>query len=40
MIAGFETACAFFGGVLAVTIPDNMKAIVDRIALLEKGSGT
>ena len=30
VIAGFEAAWAFFGGVFAVVIPDNMKAIVDR----------
>ena len=30
MIAGFEAAWAFFGGVFAVVIPDNMKAIVDK----------
>jgi transposase len=30
VIAGFEAAWAFFGGVFAVAIPDNMKAIVDR----------
>ncbi|MFI1920563.1 IS21 family transposase [Nocardia sp. NPDC020380] len=29
VIAGFEAAWAFFGGVFAVAIPDNMKAIVD-----------
>ena len=28
VIAGFEAAWAFFGGVFAVVIPDNMKAIV------------
>lgn len=28
VIAGFEAAWAFFGGVFAVAIPDNMKAIV------------
>ena len=28
MIAGFEAAWTFFGGVFAVVIPDNMKAIV------------
>ena len=30
VIAGFEAAWEFFGGVFAVVIPDNMKAIVDR----------
>lgn len=30
MIAGFEVAWRFFGGVFAVVIPDNMKAIVDK----------
>ncbi|HVL03022.1 MAG TPA: IS21 family transposase [Acidimicrobiales bacterium] len=30
VIAGCEAAWAFFGGVFAVVIPDNMKAIVDR----------
>lgn len=30
VIAGFEAAWAFFGGVFAVVIPDNMKAIVDK----------
>ncbi len=30
MIAGFEAAWAFFGGVFKVVIPDNMAAIVDR----------
>ena len=30
VIAGFEAAWAFFGGVFAVVIPDNMKAIVDQ----------
>jgi transposase len=30
VIAGFEAAWAFFGGVFAAVIPDNMKAIVDR----------
>jgi transposase len=29
-IAGFEAAWAFFGGVFAVVVPDNMKTIVDR----------
>jgi transposase len=28
VIAGFEAAWVFFGGVFAVVIPDNMKAIV------------
>ncbi|BBY41798.1 hypothetical protein MCEL_00930 [Mycolicibacterium celeriflavum] len=30
VIGGFEAAWAFFGGVFAVVIPDNMKAIVDK----------
>lgn len=30
VVAGFEAAWAFFGGVFPVVIPDNMKAIVDR----------
>jgi transposase len=30
VISGFEAAWAFFDGVFAVVIPDNMKAIVDR----------
>jgi transposase len=30
VIAGFEAAWAFFDGVFAVVVPDNMKAIVDR----------
>jgi transposase len=30
VIAGFEAAWAFYGGVFAVVIPDNMKPIVDR----------
>lgn len=30
VIAGFEAAWAFFGGVFRVVIPDNLKAIVDR----------
>jgi transposase len=30
VIEGFERAWCFFGGVFAVVIPDNMKAIVDR----------
>lgn len=35
VIAGFEAAWAFFGGVFAVAIPDNMKAIVDRADALD-----
>lgn len=34
-IAGFEAAWRFFGGVFAVVVPDNMKAIVDRADPLE-----
>ncbi len=30
VIAGFEAAWAFFGGVFATVIPDNMKTIVDQ----------
>ena len=30
VIAGFEAAWTFFGGVFAVVIPDNLKAVVDR----------
>jgi transposase len=30
VIAGFEAAWVFFGGVFAVVIPDNMKAVVDK----------
>ena len=30
VIAGFDAAWAFFGGVFKVVIPDNMSAIVDR----------
>ena len=30
VIAGFEAAWAFFGGVFKVVIPDNLKAIVDH----------
>lgn len=30
VIAGFEAAWAFFGGVFATVIPDNMKTIVDK----------
>lgn len=30
VIAGFEAVWSFFGGVFAVVIPDNLKAIVDR----------
>jgi transposase len=30
VVAGFEAAWVFFGGVFAVVVPDNMKAIVDR----------
>jgi transposase len=30
VIAGFEAAWVFFGGVFAVVVPDNMKAIVER----------
>lgn len=30
VIAGFDAAWGFFGGVFAVVIPDNVKAIIDR----------
>ena len=30
VIAGFEAAWAFYGGVFKTSIPDNMKTIVDR----------
>lgn len=30
VVAGFEAAWVFFGGVFAVVVPDNMKAIVDH----------
>jgi hypothetical protein len=35
VIAGFDAAWAFFGGVFATVIPDNMKSIVDRADGLE-----
>jgi transposase len=35
VIAGFEAAWEFFGGVFKVVIPDNMEAIVDRADALE-----
>jgi transposase len=35
VIAGFEAAWAFYGGVFATAIPDNMKAIVDKADALE-----
>jgi transposase len=35
VIAGFEAAWRFFGGVFAVVIPDNMKTIVDQADPLE-----
>jgi len=35
VIAGFEAAWAFFGGVFATVIPDNMKTIVDGADPLE-----
>jgi len=35
VIAGFEAAWAFFGGVFATVIPDNMKTIVERADTLE-----
>lgn len=35
VISGFEAAWAFYGGVFATVIPDNLKAIVDRSDPLE-----
>jgi hypothetical protein len=35
VIAGFEAAWRFFGGVFATVIPDNMKTIVDRADRLQ-----
>ena len=35
VIAGFEAAWSFYGGVFATAIPDNMKTIVDRADALE-----
>ena len=35
VIAGFEAAWVFFGGVFATVIPDNMKAIVDAANALD-----
>ena len=35
VIAGFEAAWVFYGGVFATVIPDNLKAIVDRADRLE-----
>lgn len=35
VICGFEAAWAFFGGVFATVIPDNLKAIVDKADPLE-----
>jgi transposase len=35
VIAGFEAAWAFYGGVFGTVIPDNLKAIVDRANALE-----
>jgi transposase len=35
VIAGFEAAWSYFGGVFAVVIPDSMKTIVDRADNLE-----
>ena len=35
VIAGFEAAWVFFGGIFATVIPDNMKTIVDRADSLE-----
>jgi transposase len=35
VIAGFEAAWAFFGGVFATVIPDNMKTVVDGADSLE-----
>jgi hypothetical protein len=35
VIAGFEAAWAFFDGIFATVIPDNLKAVVDRSDALE-----
>jgi transposase len=35
VLAGFEAAWAFFGGVFATVIPDNMKTVVDQADRLE-----
>jgi hypothetical protein len=35
VIAGFEAAWSFYGGVFSTVIPDNLKAIVDRADALE-----
>jgi hypothetical protein len=35
VIAGFEAAWAFFGGIFAVVIPDNMAAIIERADAIE-----
>ena len=35
VVAGFEAAWAFFGGIFATAIPDNMKTIVDQADGLE-----
>lgn len=35
VIAGFEAAWGFFGGVFAVVIPDNLKAVVDQASATE-----
>jgi transposase len=35
VIAGFDAAWAFFGGVFAVVIPDNLKPVVDRADALD-----
>jgi transposase len=35
VIAGFEAAWAFYGGVFKTAVPDNLKAIVDRASPLE-----
>ena len=40
VIAGFEAAWVFFGGVFAVVIPDNMKAIVDKAHATDPDSTT
>ena len=38
VIAGFEAAWGFFGGVFAVVIPDNMATIVEHADAIEPGS--
>jgi transposase len=35
VVCGFEAAWVFFGGVFAVVVPDNMKAIVDQASAVD-----